>query len=353
MVVPGDKVTLALSAGLAQAPILVRSVINRLTSAGITLEDITVLRPPLDAVRGRENPYDELSSIFPDNVTFLTHDPKKQTNLAHLGISPYRHPVYLNRALVEADVVILLGAMQLESTLAYHGILASLYPTYADEPVLRRFRSPKAIGQGDTCDHRIGDEVEMINRQLGVRFTVQIVPGLGEEIVHVLAGDIDAVAAQGQSLCQATWSFDVPRRATLVVATISGPAWNQTWENVGCALSNAMAVVEESGAVVICTDLEQPLAPGMQAIADHDDPQDAVPWIRRTRPVDIAPAIALTQLLSHARVYLLSNQDESLVEDLGMAVVGDASEVARLASRHASCVLLADAHRMSVRVVEV
>ncbi len=353
MIVPGDHVTVALAAGVPQAPVLVRSVVHRLIKSGITPENITVLQSPQEKVREGEDSRGELSLAVKDLATLVTHDPKDKKNLAHLGISPYKHPVYLNRTLVEADAVILIAAVQLDSTLGYHGIHASLYPMFADEPVLRRYRSPKAMQPGDQCDPRIRREVEMVSRQLGVRFTVQVVPGMGEQIMHLLAGDIDTVAREGQRLCQATWRFDIPRQASLVVATISGPPSQQNWENVGHALSNAMLAVEENGAVVLCTDLDQPLSPGMRAIVDHGEPQEAVPWIRRTRPIDMLPALALTRLLDQARVYLLSNLDDSLVEELGMAVVSDASEVARLANQHTSCVLLADAHRSSARPIEV
>ncbi len=349
MVVPGDRVTVALEVGVPQASILVRSVVDRLTTAGIAPENITVLFSSQGTLgEGGASPVD-LSSVLDDQVTLATHDPKNQQNMAFLGVSPYRHPVYLNRALVEADAVVLIAAAQLDSALGYHGLHASLYPTYSDELVLRRFRSPKAIEPGDQCDDRIRREVETVGRLLGMRFTVQVVPGLGEQVMHVVAGDVDAVEQRGQQLCRDTWRHNVPRRANLVVATISGPNPRQTWEALGRAMSNAMQVVEENGMVVVCTDLDQPLGPGMRAIVDHADPQDAVPWIRRTRPVDIMPALALARLLDHARVFLLSNLDDTVVDDLGMAVVSDPAEVTRLVSRNASCLLLADAHRLSVR----
>ena len=49
--------------------------------------------------------------------------------------------------------------------------------------------------------------------------------------------------------------------------------------------------------------------------------------------------------MRRAHVYLLSRLDDNVVEQLGMAPVANAREIARLASRHESCVLLANAHR--------
>lgn len=353
MIIPGDQVTIVLSPEIVQAPMLVNCVLDHLAEHGISGPDqITLLLPPRPESQDMPGGPDELASCVEGRASLVTHVPGDQTQLRYLGVSPYRYPVYLNRALVEADAVILMGAAQLDSTLAYHGPQAALYPTYADEPVLRRYRSPRAVLPGDECDARVRNEVERINLQLGVRFTIQVVPGIGEEILHVVAGDIDAVTAATRRLCEDAWGFEVPHRVGLVVATMTGPPSQHTWDHVGRALANAMLVVEENGAVVLCTDLDQPPSPGIQALADHADVQDAVPWICRKRPEDIMPALAITRLLDHARVYLLSGLEESLVEDLEMTVVADPSEVARLTSRSDSCLILADAHRLRARPVD-
>jgi hypothetical protein len=42
-------------------------------------------------------------------------------------------------------------------------------------------------------------------------------------------------------------------------------------------------------------------------------------------------------------VYLLSQLDADTVEEMGMAPVADVDELARLASRHESCIVLDDA----------
>lgn len=352
MVVPGDRVTIVLAPGVPQAPVLVHAVLDRLASSQIDTELLTVLLPPEELQESGEHLREALEVALQGRATLLTHVPSDQTQLGHLGINPYRHPIYLNRALTDADAVILIGQAQLDTTLGYHGPQAALYPTYADPLVLRRFRAPKAVLRGDHCDERIRSEIDAVNQQLGVRFTLQVVPGLGDEISHVLAGDIDAVTAEASRLCEQTWRFEVPRRAHLVVATISGPPELHSWENLGRALSNAMQVVEENGVVVLCTDLDQSPGPGVQALIDHGDPLDAVPWIRRTRPTDILPALAVTRLLDHARIHLLSNLQDSLVEDLGMTVISDPTEVARLAGRHESCLLIADAHRLTASAIE-
>ena len=54
----------------------------------------------------------------------------------------------------------------------------------------------------------------------------------------------------------------------------------------------------------------------------------------------------MTLAMDKARVYLLSRLEESTVEDLGRVPVADSSDIARLATRHESCIVLANAQHV-------
>ena len=180
---------------------------------------------------------------------------------------------------------------------------------------------------------------------MGVLFTIQVVPGGGDDVLHVLAGDVKSVFKRGQALCQEAWSYRVPRRASLVVAAVEGDSRQQTWDNVGRAISAAAGAVTDDGAIAVCTDLAAELGPGMRQLAGTDDLDRALRRIMRDSPADALPAAQLAHALEHGRVYLLSRLDESVVEELGVAPVTSGEQIARLASRHPSCILLANAQR--------
>ena len=40
---------------------------------------------------------------------------------------------------------------------------------------------------------------------LGARFTIQVVPGGGDDVLAVLAGDLDAVCRAGSQRCEDAW----------------------------------------------------------------------------------------------------------------------------------------------------
>ena len=182
--------------------------------------------------------------------------------------------------------------------------------------------------------------------------SLQLIPGRGEKLLHVMAGDAQALEPRGRSLCDQAWQFTVPRRASLVVATLPGGRPQQSWTNVARGLDAAQRIVQENGTIAVCCDLRSKPGPSLKKIARADSLDAARRAVQRDHTYDALPAVQLIRALQHARVYLLSRLDEDVVESLGLAYVACPEEVTRLAAHHDSCILLQNAHRAVARVAE-
>jgi len=187
---------------------------------------------------------------------------------------------------------------------------------------------------------------------LGVMLTIQIVPAAGDRVLHVIAGNAESVERRAIDLSKLAWDFEVPRRAELVVAAIEGGEDQQTWENVGRAVAAAARAVSDDGAVAICTELSTPPGPALEWIGRARDMPDALRHIRKQHSADATAAQELAAVLHRARVYLLSRLDESVVEELGLAAVGEGADIGRLVRRHGSCILLGSAQYAQPTPVE-
>jgi len=335
---PGDKVVLALDRGVPRAATIVAQTIDVLLSAGVLASDVTLLTTP-----GGTSPHDALAELRGATraaVAGKTHDPRDRERLSYLAATEEANPIYIPRAIHDAALVVAIGSLRLPHTLGYHGIYSGIFPTFSDASTLARFRSPKAVRLDE--QERLRKEADEVGWLLGSRFTIQVVPDAGDDVLHVLAGDQEAVLVAGGRLCDAAWSFEVPHRVELVVAAIGGDDAQQTWDNVGRALAAAARVLEENGDVVICSRLEQPPGPGMERIIGADDLHVALREIAREKPVDSLPASQLGEALQRGRVYMLSDLPEERIEELGMIPL-DADSVPNVASRYGSCVVLANA----------
>jgi nickel-dependent lactate racemase len=268
------------------------------------------------------------------------HDPADRDRLSYLAASTDAKPIYINRAIHDADLVVTIGCLRLSESLGYHGISSSVFPAFSDAANVERYRSRKSSGAAQR--ERLCKDASEVTWLLGMRFTIQVVPGAGGEILHVLAGDIDAVFREGSRLCDAAWSYQVPRRAELVVATIEGPAVEQTWENVARALAAAARVAEPDAAVVVCSELAEQPGPTLVHAVGADDLDVALRALARTHTADSLVASEVIRALQRGNVYLLSRLDDESVEELGILPVA-AEQVSRLAVHYASCIVLANA----------
>jgi nickel-dependent lactate racemase len=283
-------------------------------------------------------------------IEWLTHDPLDDSQLSFMGVAPSGEGVYLNRALWDADLVIPLSMARLPGRLDRRGRFAGLYPTYSAERTIERFRMPRAA---HTRAERRAQrkETDQAAWMLGVRLVVDVVPAAGGQVLHVVAGDVDALAERSKMLSAEAWAHEVADRVRLVVASVGGDQPQQTWDNVARALVAAERVVTDDGVIALCTNLAEEPGPSLSKLSGDKDLAAAWREIQHDATPDARVAAQVARSLRRGTVYLLSQLDAELVESLGFAPVEAAGDIARLAKRFDSCILLADAQYARPTVV--
>jgi hypothetical protein len=99
---------------------------------------------------------------------------------------------------------------------------------------------------------------------------------------------------------------------------------------------------------VICSDVAEPPGPGLARLAGADDLPATLREIARERPADALTAAEIARALERGRVYLVSRLDDEAVEELGLLPLS-AQAVSRVAGRHESCIVLANAQYARAR----
>jgi len=340
---PGDRVVLALEPAVPRAAEIVAAVVACLAGAGVDPDGIGVLRTKSDAEGGVPDPCGLLPREVRSRVALVTHDPANPGRLGYLAATDDGRSILLNRAVLDADVVLPVGCLGNRASPEYRGIHGAVYPTFSDEKTLLRFRSLELLDpRGAPKKHlvRLCNEVGWL---LGVNFTIQVVPGGGDCVLHVLAGEAGAVRRRGRDLYRTAWTCTVPHRASLVVAAVEGGPLRQTWQNLGLALTAALGLVEDEGAIAVCCGLAAEPGPAVRRLAESSSRRDALRQIRKDRFEDALAAAQLAEALDRVTVYLLSRLDDALVEQLDITPLAGPDELARLVRRRPSCIVLANA----------
>lgn len=345
-VTPDDRVVVAVPGDVPQANLLVAEVVTQLTAGGVRPPNITVLTtstPHTDA------DLNELIFHVPESIrgemTVKRHDPRDRDSLSYLAATEDATAVYLNRALHEADLVVPLGVFRSANASGYFGIYSSIYPTFSDSATLARFRATAVAQPAE--QRRLAKQVGEVGWLLGTRFTVQVIPGADDELLAVLAGDVDAVLTVGAEAFRTAWHCEAPSRSGLVVVGIGGDQAQQSWENVGRVLQVAGRVAAGNGDVMICSDLNEPLGVGLDILAGAESILVALREIDRAKPTDSLVATQIGAALERGRVYLVSAAPRGQLEDLGIHAI-EADDVARVTARYDSCIVLPNAQYVDV-----
>lgn len=345
-----DRIVLAVGTPLPRGEVIVSEVVRVLTESGVNAEGITVLQAAHD-------PHDDICGLLSEDlrqkIRVLRHDPADRESLAYLATTEAGESIVFNRILTDADLVLPIGCTQDSAASGYFGVNSPLFPAFSDEDTQLRFRRTDREGKKKRQLNREADEVGWL---LGVSFTIQVVPGSGDEILHVVAGEIGRVRSTAKRLFAEAWNQNATAAAKLVIATIEGGREQQTWHNLGRAIANAAALAEDDGAIaVFCElaempgaavrELAQSLADGSQLLEKHKNP-----------PPDALPAAQIAAALERNHIYLMSKLDDDLVEELEITPIAAPQELNRLITgtieRGESCIILSNAARAKVSLTD-
>ncbi len=337
-VIPDDRVAIVVDEVAGAPNELIAPLVQYLSCAGVDRANISLLRSrSLSELQSRP------SNLGRHGLTVVEHDPANRQRLSYLATTRAGQRVYLNRAVVDADVVVLLGSVRYDGLLGYAGTASSVYPGLADEPVRQRLRAQAGSVNVPAAQEQLRAQVEEVGWLLGALFAVQVVRGPGNRVAAVLAGSAPAVQRAAQARLDQLWRRSYRRRAELVVAGISEEPARQGFEQLGAAAAAASILVEPNGMVALLSCVAERPGPAIQRCRQAMHPNVALRAAHESGAHDAIAACQIAHAVQRARLLLLSRLERQLVADLFMTPLEDAQQVQSLIDRASSCLILNDA----------
>ncbi len=238
--------------------------------------------------------------------------------------------VFLARDVVNADVVVSIGVIGYDPVIGFRGTSSVFYPGLSSTEARER-----AIGQGhrelSPDDERpLRRMIDEIGWLLGTQFSVQVIPGAKGRASQILAGICESVFQQGKQRLEENWLVPIETRPEIVVVGVDCGSGGHGWKQVCSAMSMARRIVGKGGKIVILSELDADLQAGIELIRMHENPRDVLRPLQELAPVDFISATQLADCVDWADVYLISQLEDDLVEDLFIIPVGNHAELERL-----------------------
>ncbi|WP_435016570.1 lactate racemase domain-containing protein [Tundrisphaera sp. TA3] len=335
-IVPGDHVAIPVDPAMPGLATVLDVLVEAARSAGA--EDVTVVAT---------GPGPQVGPT--EGVNWVVHDPDDRNGIAYLASTKEGHRVYLNRILTDADIVVALGPMGYDPALGYSGPWSTLYPGLSDRDTQARFRSLAVDDPPDRDRPRPGfaESVE-VSWLLGSQFQVGVVAGTAGPIA-VVAGLDASVRERGPEAVDAAWSRPFPDRADLVVVGIGTPDRPSTIDDLTLGLAAASRSVRRGGKIVALARVDDEPGVAIRRMAAADDSRAATASLRGLeKEPDYLAARRIASAVAWADVYLHSNLDADLVDDLGLIAVDRREDARKLADRSPSSIFIGQAERARV-----
>jgi nickel-dependent lactate racemase len=343
-IVPGDRVAITVDESAPRAGDIVRGAIKALERAGIEREAISVVATESATLQVCR---DACSAAGIDGIQFVVHDPEDAENLCFIGLTKKGQQLKVNRTVFDADLVLPIGCARVNGRGAYE----SVFPRFSDAETIGRYRTPAHIESFADQESRVRETNEA-GWLIGVLMGLEVVPGGGDSVARILAGEPQTVARESERVSRERWALQSPQQVDLMIATITGGPEAQSWESVGRALATSETLLADGGAVAICSNLSVPLGRSLGRLVGRRDSDSAARKIFHSHDADSWPAWQLARALERGPVYLLSQLDSETVEELGLAPVDSVDDLVRLATRSQSFTVVEDAQNAMVTLTD-
>jgi len=325
--VPGDKVVIAIDSPGGLIEPALRMLVERMLAAGIGAEDLVVL-----AGEGGACGSGALASGL------RVHEP--EAGVSYLASTRAGRRVYLARAATDADVVISMGVVGNSASGRRTGPWTAIFPGLADAATRREYRRRLTSPEGPRRDLDSSAEAIEVSWLLGSSFHVAIIPAAGG-VAAILAGRDERLRELALGEFNKRWRFQVEAPADLVVMGVGGKDRPASVDDLAIALGMARGLVRHGGRIVILSQAGGSIGPAVGRLIEAGDPRTGAKALAgQEHEPDHAAAWNIAQAASWADVFLHSQLESHIVEDLGMTPLDRADQVRKLAEDAESVVLL-------------
>lgn len=322
-VYPGDTVAISIGPGIPDAADWLAALAAELLELGIRPADVSVfgMRRPATA----SNP-SAVSVEAPAlaELHWVEHQADDPQSLAMVGVSRHDHPIYVNRWLAEADVVLPMVLINSEEALTLAG---SIYPSLSSIETQERLQQQEPEQQEESI------EAENLVCPF---LMVGIIPAPSGQGSEVVAGRRAVVQEHARQRLRELWTT-TPAQHPAVLASIEATTSVGLWDRLHQALQNALTLANSQAPIVLL--IADPAATANFALG-HTNKKRSAP---RRRFLELVEEVTRTR-----PVFLASNLDNSDVEDCGLGAISHWEELHRILERSPAVAWLRDADRWSI-----
>ncbi len=328
LVRPGQSVALVTSDLTRPCPSdrLLPPILEELAAAGVPDDDIFIvmalgLHRPMSA----EEIDIALGTEVSGRYRVLNHDPE---DTVRLGTTSSGTPVEFFRPLVEADVRICVGNLELHYFAGFSGGAKAILPGCASKACIRanhaKMVDEKAAAM-NLDDNPVRNDLEEGVALLGVDFILNAIVDEHHRVVAAYAGDVTLAHRAGCRQVTERGTIPIPAKADIVVVGAGGFPKDINLYQAQKALENAATAVRDGGVVILVAECGEGF--GNQTFEDWmmsgDSADETLARIEREFVLGGHKAAAIAAVRKRVDIYTVSAMDGETLARGGLVVFTD------------------------------
>ena len=330
--------------------LLVPPMLEELRAGGLRDEDIAICvaiglhRPSTDAEK-----QEKLGAEVVRRHDVFDSDGKDPAKWADLGeVPPYAVRAYVQRRVVEADLVLATGVVEPHQYAGWSGARKTVAIGCSGEPVIEathglRFILDPGVRLARLAGNPFHETVSEIARRAGLRFCVNVVNDDGERVVAVAAGAPDEVLAALVAKAQPLFTRPIAKQYDVAIGGVGYPKDVNLYQASRAATYLRFAptpAVREGGVIIVPAPCPEGAGQGAgerrfhDALADAPSADAVVERARHHFTAGEQRAVMVALTLRHCAVIVAGAEDPELPLRLKMRSARDVQEALVMAHEH-------------------
>jgi nickel-dependent lactate racemase len=254
---------------------MLAAILDELQHAGIRETAVTVV---IATGNHRPNSPDEIESMigedFARRLRVVNHACEDAATLTTIGAAGAGVPARINSHVARASVRILTGLIAPHQAAGYSGGRKSLTPGVAALETIAKQHSfpirPYNPAMGWMKGNPFHEVAVKVAKAVGIDFILNVVKNCKGEVVHAVAGELEAAHEAGVAICEKSWVTPFSRKYDVVIVTPGGFPRDIDLHQAQKAMSTAELVAADGGVIVLsaeCADGIGKFAPWLKGAA--------------------------------------------------------------------------------------
>ena len=326
---PGDSVAIAVAADIPSPILWLQSLLRYLLSNAVSTADIrVVLAQGLGGLQEEIQHALQRFQIAAEHVT--THDPGLADRLEYLAADETAEPIYVDRDLMESDVVIPIVPIRAAKSPNSFG-LSGMVPEFLDSASQRRFRErvlkpPRDLAQAASIEY-----AQHIGTLVGIPFSLCVGADEPGTAPQAIAGDPMVIT---RSLASHEANSPAPANVELLIVELSPTVAEPIWAQIGRAVAELEGQVENGGRIVVMTRELSPPRGALKILGALDDDERQEQKIKKSELPFAMTAAILLEAKNRIHVTICCPNSKVELEEIGLGSIHSLPQFQRMA---ASC----------------